>query len=446
MKAFSNGIEVDSMVGWLPASATQTWYGMANNIRGHAAWVRELKYPDMWRAVFAGEVGHMLGLGRTTLTTGGYHWFDVYQRAIKPPGDVALGNLLDFLVAREVTDTEEEQWVSRRTYDTLFTLFCSGPTQASQSGGGRTAADLLVVSGDVSLTATQFGQLEPLVRAPGSELIPPAGSSYYVVLKNGTAELGKYGFDANLEVEATEAYTPTLAPFVLAVPYPAGLNRVELTDREGNVLSSRTPSAHPPTVTVQLPNAAGLTLDGLQTIQWTGSDLDGGVLTYSVLYSKDNGATWNGIGADITATSYALDFATIPASSAALIKVLASDGFDTASDVSDQPFAVPAKPPFAAIVSPPAGAHFKVGEMIKLQGYAVDLEEGMVASGSLSWSSDLDGALGAGGLREVTLSEGTHTITLDASGGAASATTRVVVEVPPPLPQKPYTYLPLVLR
>jgi hypothetical protein len=34
---------------------------------------------------------------------------------------------------------------------------------------------------------------------------------------------------------------------------------------------------------VQFPNAAGFTLDGVKTIQWTGSDLDGDELTYSVL-------------------------------------------------------------------------------------------------------------------------------------------------------------------
>jgi hypothetical protein len=84
--------------------------------------------------------------------------------------------------------------------------------------------------------------------------------------------------------------------------------------------------------------------------------------------SKDNGATWNGIGADITATGYAVDFAPIPGSSAASLKVPATDGFNTASGVADQPFTVPAKPPFAAIVSPPDGAHFKVGQQLKLLG------------------------------------------------------------------------------
>jgi len=104
---------------------------------------------------------------------------------------------------------------------------------------------------------------------------------------------------------------------------------------------------------------------------------------------------------------------------------------------------VPAKPPVAGIVSPPDGAQFKVSEKIKLQGYAVDLEEGIVAPGSLSWSSDLDGALGAGSILEVTLSEGTHTITLNVGGGAASATTTVVVRTGP---ERFYVYLPLVIR
>ena len=305
---------------------------------------------------------------------------------------------------------------------------------------------VLVISGRVSLTTTQSGQLEPVFRTTGTERIPPAGSSYFVVLKEGSTKLGKYGFDAYVGVDGTEPYTPTLAPFVMAVPYAARVDRVELTNNWGKVLTSRIASAHPPAVTVQFPNAAGLTLDGVETIQWAGSDADGDTLTYAVLYSRDNGLSWNAIGAAITETSYDVDFSTIPGSSSALIKVLASDGFHTAGDVSDQPFAVPGKPPVAVIVSPPAGALFKVGEQIKLQGYAVDLEEGTIASNSLSWSSDLDGTLGAGGLLEVTLSEGTHTITLDAGGGAAGATTTVEVQVPPPPPEKRTIYLPLVLR
>ena len=47
---------------------------------------------------------------------------------------------------------------------------------------------------------------------------------------------------------------------------------------------------------------------------------------------------------------------------------------------------------------------------------------------------------------EITLSEGTHILTLDAGGGAASATTTVVVEPPPPLLEGSNALLSLVVR
>ena len=439
----SNNPGVERIVGWLPANASMHYDSMSEIIQGNVAWVEQDKAPlDLWRVLLAHELGFTYKANYSTATTGGYHWFDVYERKIKP---ATIGQSLAGFMLPPSPLPEQDTWVAPQTYNALYRELCSGGSGTSRPAQAQ-AADVLVISGNVSLTATQSGQLEPLIRTTGTLSSPPAGSDYFVVLKNGATELAKYGFDAYLPIGAGMPYTPTVTSFALGVPYPAGVNLVELTDRYGHTLSSRVASAHAPAVTVQFPNAPGLTLDGVQTLQWTGSDADGGALNYSVLYSKDNGVTWNAIAANISETSYAVDFATIPGSASALIKVLASDGFLTAGDVSDQPFNVSAKAPVAGIISPPGGEHFTVGEEIILQGYAVDLEEGMIASDRLSWSSDLDGALGTGSIREVTLSEGTHTITLDVSGGAASATMTVVVEAPPPPPQRLYTYLPLVLR
>lgn len=436
---------IDRLVGWLPANASKAYDSMWDEFTPRVvAWVEQDKSPlNLWRVLLAHELGYTYETGHTTATTGGYHWFDIFERTIKP--EISYLGLADFMYAPSPLP-EQDTWVSPQTYFSLYTDLCFSGSPPFKPAQAQAADDVLVISGNVSLTETQSGQLDPLVRTAGTQLIPPEGSSYFVVLKNGSTELGKYGFDADLELGETRTYTPTVTSFAFGAPYPAGLNRVDLTDRYGHVLSSRTASAHPPTVTLQFPNAAGLTLDGVQTIQWTGSDPDGDALTYSVLYSKDNGVTWNAIGAEISETSYEVDFAAIPGSSSALIKVLASDGFHTASDIPDQPFSVPDKLPVAGIVSPPHGGHFTVGEQINLQGYAVDLEEGMVASDSLSWSSNLDGALGTGSILEVTLSEGTHTLTLDVGSGAVSLTTTVVIEAAPPPSEGSYTYLPLVLR
>ncbi len=105
---------------------------------------------------------------------------------------------------------------------------------------------------------------------------------------------------------------------------------------------------------------------------------------------------------------------------------------------------MPAKPSIPVIISPLAGAHFKVGEKIKLQGYAIDLQQGMLGPDGLSWSSNLDGPLGAGSTRELALSEGTHTITLLVADSSASVTTTLVVEAPPPASQGHAVYLPLL--
>ena len=439
----SGGARADRLIGWLPADSVFGLLGLADNIPGHAAWVQEVKVPNLWQTTFAHEVGHTYGLWHGSGTTGGYRWIDVYERSIKPPNQD--GTLTDLIYP--YMDPALSYWVSPQSYTSLFDRFCRSSPSATRAGEPQ-AEELLVLSGSVSLTELQSGELYPLYRLAGTSLLPPAGSQpqYHLVLKNGTTELAVYAFDRYLEIDSTLPFTPTIAPFAFAVPYPDGVNRVELTDRDNNVLQTRVASASPPTVTVGFPSAGGLTLDGLQTLQWTGGDADGDSLSYSVLYSADNGVSWFGIGSDISGTSYEADFDTMPGSSSALIKVLVTDGFLTASDVSDQPFSVPSKPPVPAIIAPPAGAVFKTGEKVKLQGYAVDLEEGTLGSDSLSWSSDRDDALGSGSTLEVTLSEGTHTITLDVSGGAAGATTTVVVQVPPAPPEKSHLYVPLLLR
>jgi len=84
----SNGTaENRSVVGWLPGNASQQLDGMAaegDKFTGQRAWVTQKKAPrDLWRALLAHQVGHTYGLSNNTATTGGYHWFDVYERSIK---------------------------------------------------------------------------------------------------------------------------------------------------------------------------------------------------------------------------------------------------------------------------------------------------------------------------------------------------------------------------
>jgi hypothetical protein len=81
------------------------------------------------------------------------------------------------------------------------------------------------------------------------------------------------------------------------------------------------------------------------------------------------------------------------------------------------------QPPTASITSPANGSSATQGDSVTFTGSAVDTEDGNVTT-SLSWTSNLDGAIGSGASFSIsTLSEGTHTITATAtdSGGLTSS-------------------------
>jgi hypothetical protein len=89
---------------------------------------------------------------------------------------------------------------------------------------------------------------------------------------------------------------------------------------------------------------------GPATIRWSGSDADGDALSYAVLISPDNGATWEPVTGDLTATRYTWDFSQLPAGANYRIKVIATDGINTGHDLSDAPFTI--KAPEAPIYLP----------------------------------------------------------------------------------------------
>lgn len=216
-------------------------------------------------------------------------------------------------------------------------------------------------------------------------------------------------------------------------PLPADTAIVEL--RHGDhILAHLIHPAHAPTVHIHPVPAMAANLDsqaaltGTIALTWDAAHPDGVPLTYDVAYSADGGTTWQPIASGYVSTTLQWDSTGVSGASNALVRVEASDGFNTTSATSDASFPIAAKPPVVNIISPNAGTNLPNGQPLLLRGAAFDLQDGAVTEAALRWSSSVDGELGSGSEVEVTLTPGRHTLTLRATNrrGLTSSTQMAV--------------------
>jgi hypothetical protein len=319
-------------------------------------------------------------------------------------------------------------WIGPTTYQNLMAL----PALPAAPQAPTPAATYAIVSAFTYIDSyfhTTKVQFDPVwqVTAGSPPANPPAGTQYCLELRDAAeAVLSSYCFNLYyLESYHEDSFTVSLP--VVGTP-------AKLALRSGGTLSPDQPnaeigslpvSAHAPQVTLTTPNG-GESLGASVAVQWSGSDADPGTqLTYNLLYSGDV-TTWMPVATGITLTQYTLDLGLIPGSTSARLRVMASDGYYTASDDSNGSFTVSNKAPLVSIISPtgftvvPSGA-------INLSGTAYDADDGVLAGVSLVWSSNRDGLLGTGAnLVAVSLSPGTHMITLTATDSAAQAASAAV--------------------
>ncbi len=324
------------------------------------------------------------------------------------------------------------------TADAAISTDAAVPAVAEESLAA--AADYLMVSGQ--LFSDGSGRLDPITRVnpPRPPALPPAGTSFCVALLGaGGAELATYCFDASF-VDYETQQTVRASPFLLFVPDRTGVTEVVLR-REELVLARRTRSANAPQVTVLEP-AGGEQWTAGGRIRWSASDADGDPLRFTVLFSADGKGSWRGLDADIMENELIVDSRALPGTDRGYIRVLATDGLNTAPGDSRAAFTVAAKPPQVTIIQPADGQAWLPGSVLTLHGSAYDTEEGFLSGAALTWHSDRQGILGYGPTVSLTkLASGAHTITLtgrDAGGSEGSAAITLQVGGP--------TYLPLIFQ
>jgi hypothetical protein len=223
---------------------------------------------------------------------------------------------------------------------------------------------------------------------------------------------------------------PSLASlFHLAAPWDERTAHVQILSGE-TVLAQINVSANTPQVTLLEPNG-GEIIDNIMNIRWNASDGDpSDRLFYTVQYSSDNGTTWRAVATNVMTTTVTLSSTQgISASNDGLVRVIVTDGINTATDISDAIFTVNNHPPKPHIDTPLDGAVFPPGQQITMRGGAFDAEGTDIAGDMLEWLVD-DTIVDYGAEAAVSdLAAGSHTITLKATDGITTAQTQVTITI-----------------
>ena len=88
------------------------------------------------------------------------------------------------------------------------------------------------------------------------------------------------------------------------------------------------------------------------TVRWEQADLDGDPVSSTVEYSPDDGVSWRTLAVDLSTNEWVVPRNLLAGTSMGRIRVHASDGLNSSTDVSDATFSVADNPPELFIIHP----------------------------------------------------------------------------------------------
>lgn len=386
-----------------------------------------------------------------------YYGFDVESQTPIDPG--AHADFMSYRAPFWVSDYTWRGMFSRiNTPNAVGTLVQQEQGAAAQTRAELAAADQVVyLSGSVDPAANSGslghawvypadtlspGIREKLLRdaAPRAAEAALATDAYTLRLRDAAGALLDERAITLLNAEDADGTTQA---FVLTFPAPAApVARLELT-HNGAVLATLEPGGAMPTVSVLSPTG-GAQIDDRMTLSWRASDPDAADrLLFSVQYSPDNGVRWytvlTGLPSRSTDDTVTLDLRSLsglPGSTAGgLLRVAASDGYNTALALSQTITVAPRAP--QPYIDTPGAASIPAGQTVSVSGGATDVQDGGLSGAALSWT--LNGRnIGVGGQQSLAgLAPGSYTLGLTASnaGGKTATVTRTLTIAPLVIPQ-----------
>src|SRR3989338_5371301 len=238
------------------------------------------------------------------------------------------------IMAYVTNAVRQSRWIHPQRYQLLFDRLrtrLADPATARGSTDNQVMPEpVLMISGFVDEQGR--GQISPVYE---TDSIPYAveedETSPYLVrfLDEGGNPVFEYPLSLPSEGNFSGGENNHFAPFTLVVPNLDEAATIQLVSRlDGAVLAERKKTNHPPVVAWQSPSG-GERFQGTIDAAWNGTDEDGDALTYSVLYSRDGGVSFDAIAADIERTSLSYDASQLGGGENSVLRIVATDRFNT---------------------------------------------------------------------------------------------------------------------
>lgn len=193
---------------------------------------------------------------------------------------------------------------------------------------------ILIVSGNIYKNGSaEFDRFFEIIEGCVEEL--NTSGEYYVVLLDSEGKvLNKHEFDPSFEIFTYEGIVQTNQyPFVFKILWDNRTARIELRHKN-EILASKLVSRNKPEISIISPTKGSVFKENdALIIKWNASDADGDELLFSIGLTQDK-ETWMPLTSNIKNNEYVLNINNLNRGTY-WIKVRATDGVNTAEDISE---------------------------------------------------------------------------------------------------------------